>query len=312
LKLHVERSVSIARSAATVYGILSDLNFWNAWSPWIHCEPTAKTHISGKQGTGQTQTWEGEVIGSGKMTVVHLQDSILVKMKLEFYTPWKSLADVEFRIEDTDANHCNVIWAMDTTLPFFMFFLKYMMCAFMESDFDRGLKMLKVFAETGSVPSHSVYMGQKLQPAFQAVGKYGECKATEISNATYGAFSAMEAMAKNHEFTPPLKAVTLYHEFNIPKNICKFTAAFYYGPEQAVKVPTGYTHTKYEEHSAIIVDHHGPYRFLGNPWAMAMSYLRGKKLKALKKVPMYEVYVTMADGRPEKDIHTQIFVPVKS
>jgi hypothetical protein len=121
----------------------------------------------------------------------------------------------------------------------------------------------------------------------------------------------MQTDEQNHNLLPALKAVTLCHEFNPVRGVCKYTAGFYYGPQQAVKVPSGYIHTAYEEHNAIVIDHYGPYRYLGNPWAMSTSYLRGKKLKALKKVPMYEVYVTMPDGRPEKDIHTQIFVPIK-
>ena len=90
-----------------------------------------------------------------------------------------------------------------------------------------------------------------------------------------------------------------------------YTAAYYYRLDQQVKVPAGYTNEKYEDHNAITVDHFGAYRFLGNPWSMAMSYQRGKKLKFLKRVPLYEVYVNLPDGRPEKDLHTQIFVPIK-
>jgi predicted transcriptional regulator YdeE len=312
LKLHIARHTTISKPAATVYGIISDLNFWNTWSPWIHCEPTAKTHISGKQGAGQSQTWEGEVIGSGKMTIAELQDNNLVKMKLEFFKPWKSVADVSFQITETDPNHCNVTWSMDSSLPFFMIFFKKMMTAFMSSDFDRGLKMLREFAETGSVPSHSVYMGQKNQPGFQMIGKKNECKIRELSPSIQADLSTMNELAKNHEFAPPLKVAVLYHKFDIPNDKCAYIAGFYYGAQQSVKVPAGYNHLTYTEHTAIVVDHHGPYRFLGNPWAMSMSYLRGLKLKSLKSVPMYEVYITMPDGRAEKDIHTQIFVPVKS
>ena len=78
-----------------------------------------------------------------------------------------------------------------------------------------------------------------------------------------------------------------------------------------MKAPVSFPILKFVPHKSITVDHTGPHRFLGNPWAMAQSYLRGKKFKASKDVPMYEHYITMPDGRPEKDILTQIYVPVR-
>ncbi len=311
MKLHLERSISVSKPASVVYGIISDLNFWNTWSPWIHMEPTCKTHISGLHGVGQSQTWDGDVIGSGKMTIEHLEGSKIVKIKLEFFKPWKSVSAVTFKITEKDPNNCEVTWIMEGTLPIFMIFFKKMMTAYMQSDFDRGLKMLKEFAETGTVPSRSSYLGQKQQEAFQIVGKTTACNIVDLSTCMHRDFSELNELMKKQELNPPIKVLAVTHDFNIPKGTCKYTASFAYRPDQEVKVPAGFTHEKYDGHNAISVDHYGAYRFLGNPWSMAMSYQRGKKLKFLKKVPLYEVYVTMPDGRPEKDIHTQIFVPIK-
>ena len=312
MKLHIERVISVAKPAATVYGIVSDLAFWNTWSPWIHMEPTAKTKITGKQGVGQKQSWDGDVIGAGNMEITKLENNKSVQMRLEFLKPWKNVAQVAFTFIEQGPNHCEVRWSMDCGLPLFMIFFKKMMTAYIQSDYDRGLKMLKEFAETGSVPSHSLFQGVKKQEPFQIVGKTTSCKIIDIATSMHRDFSEMNDLVKNHTLSPPLKAMAVTHEFNIPKGTCKYTAGFYYRADQDVKVPAGFTHEKYPEHSTLLVDHHGPYRFLGNPWSMAMTYQRGKKFKFLKKVPLYEVYVTLPDGRAEKDIHTQIFVPVKT
>ncbi|MBY0554384.1 SRPBCC family protein [bacterium] len=312
MKLHIERTTTINKPAAQVYTIISDLGQWNTWSPWIHSEPTAKTVLSGKaQQTGQNQSWDGEVIGSGKMTIEQLEANKTVKIKLEFFKPWKSLSAVTFNIQSESADKTKVTWVMDGSLPWFMFFFKNMMAAYMSYDFDRGLSMLKEYAETGSVSSKSIYQGEKPQQSFQVTGITTTCAISELSQQMQKDYGQMTQLMQKGEFTQPKKAMAIYHKFDIPKGVCEYTAAYVYDAEQNVKTPAGYEVKKVSPHNALVVDHFGSYRHLGNPWSMAMSYQRGKKMKLRKDVPMYEIYVTMPDGRPEKDIHTQILMPVK-
>lgn len=312
MKMHIERTVTINKPAAQVYAIISDLGQWNTWSPWIHSEPTAKTVLNGNaQEVGQNQSWDGEVIGSGKMTIELLETNQKVHIKLEFFKPWKSLSTVTFDIRNEGAHSTKVTWVMNGSLPWFMFFFKNMMEAYMSYDFDRGLAMLKEYAETGAVSSKSIYQGQKPQESFQIAGKKTSCAITELSKHMQDDYGQMTQLMQKGEFTQPKKAMAIYHKFDIPKGVCEYTAAYVYEADQNVKAPSGYELKKFSPHQALVVDHYGAYRHLGNPWSMAMSYQRGKKMKLRKDVPMYEIYVTMPDGRPEKDIHTQILMPVK-
>lgn len=312
MKLYVERTITISKPAANVYGIISDLGQWNVWSPWMHSEPTAKTVLSGKaQQVGQNQSWDGEVIGSGKMTIEQLETNQKVHIKLEFFTPWKSVSSVTFSIQSEGADKTKVSWVMNGSIPWFMFFFKNMMVSYMSYDFDRGLGMLKEYAETGTVTSKSIYQGQKSQQSFQVTGITNTCAISDLSKCMQSDYNQMTQMMQKGELTQPKKAMAIYHKFDIPKGVCEYTAAYVYDAEQNVKTPAGFEVKKVSPHKALVVDHYGPYRHLGNPWSMAMSYQRGKKMKLRKDVPMYEIYVTMPDGRPEKDIHTQILMPVK-
>lgn len=310
MKTHVERSIQINASAEHVFKIISDLGQWNLWSPWIHVEPTCKTKYSGKAGeVNQTQEWEGEVIGSGKMTLAEVVKNQKTSMKLEFYKPFKSKADVSFSIQGS-GNTCTVTWIMDSNMPIFLIFFKKMMLAFIGSDFDRGLRMLKEYAETGKVNTKSVFQGEKDFKGFQVVGKKTSCAISEMPAKMQTDFQALNSLKS--QLPESQGAVAIYHKFDIPNGVCEYTAGLSYSPEQNLKTPAGLEITKYPAHHALTVDHYGPYRHLGNAWSMVVSYQRGKKKKLKKDIPMYEIYKTMPDGRPETEIYTQLLAPIKN
>jgi len=62
---------------------------------------------------------------------------------------------------------------------------------------------------------------------------------------------------------------------------------------------------------AMKVTHTGPYRHLGNAWAMAESEIRYAKLKKNKKQPPFERYLNDPGDTAEKDLVTEIFVPLR-
>lgn len=313
MKLHIERSIQISQSAEPIYNIISDLKRWNFWSPWNHCEPTSNTTVTGEAGAlGQTLTWQGEVIGSGRMTLQYLESAKKVQMNLEFLKPFKSQATVVFTISEVKPGASSVNWTMDSELPFFMFFFKNAMSAYIGADFSRGLLMLKEYSEKGTVSSKSVYKGEKNIEAFQVVGRKSTCAIADLSAVMQNDYRIMNELVTKELLQPPTQVTTVYHKFDILKGVCEFTAGFSYPAHQEIKAPSTYPILKFGPHKSILIEHHGAYRYLSNPWAMATSYLRGKKLKASKDVPMYEHYITMPDGRPEQDILTHIYTPVRS
>lgn len=313
MKLQIVREIEISKSADIIYQIISDIRQWNTWSPWIQCEPTAKTYAEGNaRQAGQTQTWDGQVIGSGKMTIDKLEAHNLVMMKLEFFKPFKSVADSKFEIQSQGSNSSKVIWTMNTDLPFFMFFFKNMLTAYMGRDFERGLKLLKEFAETGSVVSNSTYKGEVQLSGFQVLAKKIQCNIADLSKAMPAEFEKLNQMISDGKIPTPKEAVGLTYNFDIQNGVCDVASGFTYKLDQKINIPPGYELSHIPDHSGLLVDFYGPYRNLSNPWAMAVTYQRALKKKVSKKIPMYEVYRVLPNGRAEKDIHTQIIVPLRS
>lgn len=312
MKINIARSIKINKSPTEIYNIVSDLSQWNHWSPWIHLEPESKTQLSGSaRQIGQSQTWEGAVIGSGKMTLQQLTPNQNVEIKLEFFKPWKSLATVYFDLSKTSSDETLVTWKMESSLPFFMFFFKNQMMAYLSSDFDRGLRMLKEFAETGTVLSRSRYLGIKEIKGFQIVAKRSTCAMADLSKGMSADFQQMMELMNKKELNTPQMALSLTHKFDMVKGICEYSAAYQYKTNESVKTPPNYYRLDVGDHKAIAVEHLGAYRHLGNPWGMAMSYLRAKKYKMRKDITMYEMYITMPQNTSEKDTVTQIFIPIK-
>lgn len=301
MKLNISKKIVINKSVSHVYQVIADIRQWNLWSPWMHCEPTAVTQASGVSGEiGQAQSWTGEVIGSGLMTITNLKENQLVEMKIEFLAPWKSVAQALFEIKELNAEQTEVTWVMNSQLPIFMFFFKNMMTAYMGHDFERGLKMLKEYVETGSVVSTSIYQGEKSFSEFYVMGHKTSCSISEISTRIRADFESLRQLLQTKEISQPEMMVTLSHMHSIPKGLCEFTAGYCYLKQPQFKIPPGYTLTHISKHKGLLVDHYGPYRHIANPWSMVVSYQRGQKKKIFKKIPMYELYKTVPDGRLKK------------
>lgn len=311
MKIQVIRDIAINAPASKVYDVVGDLTKWNIWSPWIHCEPTAKTDLQGKAfQAGQSQTWNGEVIGSGKMTISELIPNKQMKMKLEFLTPFKSQADITFDIQNIGANQTKVIWTMNSSLPFFMFFFKNMMVAYMGADFSRGLSMLKEYVETGAVVTKAIYQGVQEYGGFKVLGKRTTCAINDIGTAVKSDYDKMNERLKRGDIPAPEFMIGLYHNHNIPKGTSEFTSGFAYRADQTIPAPSDLELFEIPPYTGMLIDHYGPYRNIGNAWSMGMAYQRGKKKKLNTKVPMHEIYKTMPGGN-EKDIYTQVILPVR-
>ncbi|MEL6389833.1 MAG: SRPBCC family protein, partial [Bacteroidota bacterium] len=147
-KMHIHRTIDINAPKEDIKAVLTDFNQWQEWSPWLIAEPAAKVEIADD---AQSYRWTGARTGEGEMAITSTTDD-LIKYDLRFIKPWKSESKVTFGLHAQE-DHTKVSWTMDSSLPFFLFWMKKSMEAFVGSDYDRGLNMLKKKIETGSVPS---------------------------------------------------------------------------------------------------------------------------------------------------------------
>ena len=307
------RTITVNKPVNEVMAKVGDFNHWGAWSPWIIQEPTCPVSVLGEASEiGHKQEWNGERIGSGQMTLIEKVESTSLNYDLEFFKPWKSKSTTKFEFvakqDESGDEITEVIWSMTGSLPFFLFFMKKMMIALVSSDYDRGLKMLKDFIETGEVLSHVEVQGIKKQKGFHYVGFRHKCKITEVKEVMGPCFQQLI----DEKVPLPDMMITISHKFDFVTGECELTGAFAYFDKPKFDVPTNMVFGEIPEHDGLQVDHTGSYNYLSNGWATAKGYQQYAKLKSLKDVADYEVYRNSPKSVAEEELLTSIIVPVKS
>jgi hypothetical protein len=145
----VERSTSILAPAATVFSNVNDLHRWDAWSPWIGIDANLQQTYEGPQaGVGSIYSWIGKKTGAGRMTILESRPSQFIKIKLEFFKPFKATNTVEFTFVP-QGNQSTVTWAMYGPKNMIAKAMHMMvsMDKMVGGEFARGLAKLKTVSE---------------------------------------------------------------------------------------------------------------------------------------------------------------------
>ena len=307
MKYHVERSTLIKASMDKVQSLVKDFNHWNTWSPWTIAEPGCKISCEGNAGqVGHKMSWEGEIIGSGMNTLEAITENRM-GYNLEFIKPFKSKAKTAFEFKKK-GDEVEVTWAMDSSMPFFLFFMVPMMKAWIGMDYDRGLKMLKAMAEKGKVNAKTTNAGVTDFKGFAYVGLQRTGSMDEIAKNMGADFETLmkdvEAKGLN-----PKHWVSLYPKFDMKNQMMTYIAAISVENADHVDMGPDYVSGTIDSGKMLEIKHDGSYEFLGNAWSMGMMCLRAKKMKQ-KPVP-FEYYWNSPHETKEDDLKTSVYFPIK-
>lgn len=308
MKYHVERNTSIKADVQKVTSLISDFNQWKSWSPWNVIEPGHQITVEGEPGKpGHKMSWEGEIIGKGTQELISSEGGTL-KFKLVFLMPWKAYSDVEFHVEQK-GEETSVTWQLDSSMPFFMFFMVDMMKALIGMDFDRGLRMLKEIAEKGSVDAETTSKGVQPLEGFSYVGIKRRMTKPEMKKQMQKDFQKLvdDFVVKGGKSAKHW--VTLYPKFYPKTEEMTYIAAISDEELGDIEIGDEYVRGTVESGKAFEVLHRGSYEFLGNAWSMGMMHVRGKKLK--QRGAPFERYQNSPLETPENELLTSVYFPVK-
>ena len=303
-KYHVEESILIKADREKVHGIVRDFKQWSPWSPWLSAEPDCALSFSDD---GKSYSWDGKVIGSGRMTRTSETEDRL-DFKLEFFKPFKSKADVSFGFTKRDESTL-VSWTMDSALPLFMFFMVNTMKAWIGADYRRGLAQLKDYAETNAVPSKNEFCGVGEGISTSYVGVRSRCSTEEMGTDMTPKYQQLKKWADESAAKPCGPPMAIYHKFDIVKGVAEYTAAL---PVQTPPdtLPTGLHVGQIVAPTTYKIRHTGAYRHLGSGWSAGMMRKRGKTFTSSKGDP-FEQYVNDPDSTPESELITEIHFPAR-
>jgi len=306
---HVTESIRIDKPIGEVRAAIVDFNTWPIWSPWLCMERTCQVNYKGEPDTvGHGYSWVGEKVGEGTMEWMSLTDDQL-KANLTFLKPFKSKADVGFNLTAA-GDATDVEWNMDSSLPFFMFFMVNTMKGMIRMDYSRGLAMLKDYIESGEVHSRMAAEGTVDTQPTAYLGVTKSSAMAKIGDSMEAAFGEVMSGFGDAGITPLGEPLSIYHEMNVKDASMRYTAALPVSVEDSTD-SSGLTAGEIKAGKAFKVVHTGPYRHLGNAWALAMSDMRHAKLKKSKHHMPYERYISDPSDTPDADLVTEIYIPLR-
>lgn len=143
-KYEVERSIQINKPVELVYGYVADFDNFHGWNPWTKLEPNHSYNVVGDSGqVGQKYSWKGEIIGSGNMTFLELNQNELIKSDINFLSPNQATGIVNWNFVESE-NSTKVSWSItgDADYPIGRY-MGLMMDSFLGPSFEEGMKNLK-------------------------------------------------------------------------------------------------------------------------------------------------------------------------
>ncbi len=145
------RYTKIAAPPEKIFPHVNDLSQWAAWSPWENRDPQmTKTFEGPKTGKGAIYAWKGNKdVGEGHMTITECEPDRRIRIKLEFFAPFKCTNTAEFTFV-SNGEETVVTWSMFGKNLFFMKVMKlfFNMDKMIGKDFEQGLAALKSVAES--------------------------------------------------------------------------------------------------------------------------------------------------------------------
>lgn len=303
-KTHISRSLYIEAPINKVHENVVNFKHWEQWSPWFVIEPSTKIVYDDDD---KGYYWNGKYTGEGKMRLKN-EDKNTINYNLEFLKPWKSKADVSFILKQKD-NGTLATWTMDSSLPWFLFWMKANMEAYVGMDYVRGLLMLKDYTELGKTRTRLEFKGIENFEGCHFIGLSNESSIIDMQNTMGDDFQKLEQyILENYQISGA--PFSQYHNWDVKNMRATYTIGFPIN-ESLKEVDAGFVCGKLPKTKVHKIIHHGPYDFLGGAWSAQESMARGKAFKKNKKIHPFEIYLNDPSKVNKDKLMTAVCFPVK-
>ena len=301
----VKRSLEIAAPADSVFAAVRDLKSWPEWSPWLLHEPDADIIYSENyQAEGGSYSWDGQLIGAGKLTQVELKPTTGISLKIEFLRPFKSVSQIGWEFEPR-GNNTLVNWTMNGRMPFLFRFMATRMEPMIGRDYDLGLALLSGYMNAAAPHPEITFIGSEdLQDfSYWAIPCNGNLRQLEAARRT-----SIDVLRSAAAGSAGL-ALTLYHKFD--------PTGSHYQAEIAVPISDTTPESNYQRHDFtgghyLKMTLRGDLHFLPLGWHALNSHSCLHKLKFDKLRPALEIYHDEpTPGVDSNQVTTALYLPVK-
>jgi len=306
-KMNIQRSTEIDVPVERIHNHLVDMSSWPAWSPWLIAEPEATVIVSDDK---RHYSWEGNRVGAGEMIVRSEVRGEKIDYDLTFLKPWKSEAKVSFLLDKIDDAKTKVTWTMDSSLPFFLFWMKSKTEKFIGMDYDRGLSMLKEQLETGKIASKVIIHGESNYPGCNYLGIERKVKMSEASKSIEKDFEVLMTYAHQTDACRPEGAFDQMKKWDIGSEEVHYIVGVPYEGDVSDR-PSGTRLGSIPATRVWKIEHRGRYEHLGNAWSAGHMAVRNKEFKVNKSIAAFETYGNSPKETAPEDLISYLHFPMK-
>ncbi len=302
----VKRSLEIDATPESVFAAIVDLRSWPRWSPWLLHEADAHiTYSKDYQSGGGCYSWDGKVLGNGKLTHLEIRPGSSIRQQIEFLRPFKALNQVRWGFENR-GDTTLLSWQMSGRMPFLLRFMNKRMEPGMGRDFELGLAMLGGYLNaTMPHPVISFSGPEELQDfSYWAIPCNGNLRQLEAARR-----SSIERLRRAAD-TRVGMALTLCHHFD--------PHAALYQAEFAIPIidnPPGSNYQKraFKGGRYFKVTLRGDLKFLPQGWHALNSHCCMHKIKLDPARPALETYQEdPGEVSDSSQTVTALYLPIKN
>jgi effector-binding domain-containing protein len=312
---HVERSMDISASPATVFTMLNNFKGYDRWSPWKDYDPNMKITFSGPDtGVGAKYSWVGNSdVGSGSQQITESKPNSLVRVDLDFGE--MGTAQSYFEIV-AQGQGTKVTWGFDNSNLGMNPMMRWMGLAFdkmMGPDFEKGLTRLKAIAEKMPKTDLSTLKAEvtTVEPTdIVYVSAESTTEPASIEKAMGASFGKVMSFTGKTKLKSSGQPLAVAHEWNEKENRYKFDAAM--PVELAGAAPAADGDVKLGKTyggKVVKVVQIGSYDQAKMTYEQAFAYVEVAGYQPAG--PSWEQYMNDMRTTPVDKLETHIYIPVK-
>ena len=306
----VRRSLEIAAEPKVVFDKIRDFESWKDWSPWLMHEPdTQLTYSDSPDQEGGWYSWDGKIVGAGKLIHERFTGTEKIEQRIEFTRPFKSVSRVWWKFEPVEGGKTLVHWNMAGSMPFLFRFMAKKIPEYINKDYDTGLRLLRGELVPGAEVPEIAFQGPVELEAQHALSIPFEGDLEAMKMATADGFPRLGHYADEQGLEAAGCPFTIYHKVDMKE--------MYFVCDMALPVPAETRSSEFEMKTYpggrfFKTTLRGSYEFLEFAWYHAYSHLQMAKIKPDMRRASMEVY----ENDPEtvnhtNEIETAIYIPIK-
>jgi hypothetical protein len=301
----VRRGLLIDAPVKQVFSAIRNLKTWPEWSPWLlHERDTQIIYSKDCNKEGGFYSWDGKLVGAGKLTHLRINPEHSIDQQIEFIRPFKSLNQVNWYFENKNGSTA-IEWEMIGSMPFLFRFMTKQIEPMISKDYDLGLALLNGYLLPTTPHPRISFCGKESLENFQYWSIPFNGNLREMLSIRKPGLIALEtAVGENAGL-----GLTIYSQID-------WRQAHYRGevaiPVTELSSQSNYSVRHFQGGDYFKVEVLGSHEFLPLAWYAGFTHCRLNKIKLDKSRPSLEIYHDNPETIEDSNrVKTVLYISIK-